>query len=179
MDTSCIVKGEGADLTEKQYTLMFKASIDAISEDKFSVTLTVSNTLNGDKTEDKTVTLEDVGIWNEDTDTYAANMYTISVKKNEDKSFDVTLTPKYEDVPISNPTIAGISVWPNKGSAYFTDKDFNVTRDGNTFHIEFKKPKKAPSKGRISFTTFADFETKDSTGATFKDSAYGHLSKSY
>ena len=179
MDPSCIVKGEGAALTEKQYTVMFKAAIDAISEDKFSVTLTVSNTLNGDKTEDKTVTLKDIGIWNEKTDSYAANMYTISVKKNEDKSFDVTLTPKYEDVPISNPTIAGISVWPNKGSAYFTDKDFKVTRDGNTFHIEFKKPKKAPSKGRISFTTFADFETKDSTGATFKDSAYGHLSKSY
>ena len=179
MDTSCIVKGEGADLTEKQYTLMFRAPIDATSEDKFNVTLTVSNTLNGNKTEDKTVTLKDVGIWNEKTDTYAASMYTISVKKNADKSFDVTLTPKQEDIPISNPTIGGINVMAKSGAAYFTDKDFKVTRDGNSFHIEFKKPKKAPSKGIISFSTFADFETKDSTGTTFKDSAYGHVSKNY
>ncbi len=177
MDPSCIVKGEGADLTEKQYTLMFKSSVDAISEDKFSVTLTVSNTLNGDKTEDKTVTLKDIGIWNEDTDSYSASMYTISLKKNADKSFDVTLTPKYDDVPISNPTIGSISVW--SGSKNFTNKDFNVTRDGNTFHIEIKNPKKAPSKGTLSFSTFADFEITDSTGTKFKDSAYGHLSKSY
>lgn len=179
MDTSCIEKGEGAELTEKQYTLMFKVATDASSEDKFNVTLTISNTLNGDKTEDKTVTLKDIGIWNEKTDNYAASMYTISVKKNEDKSFDVTLTPKYEDVPISNPTIGGIYVMAKKGAAYFTNNDFKVTQDGNTFHIEFKKPKKAPSKGTISFSTFADFEVKDSTGTTFKDSAYGHLSKSY
>ena len=66
-----------------------------------------------------------------------------------------------------------------KGAAYFTNNDFKVTQDGNTFHIEFKKPKKAPSKGTISFSTFADFEVTDSAGTKFKDSAYGHLSKSY
>ena len=130
MDPSSITKVESVNSTEKQYTLMFKVPIDSSSEDKFSVTLTISNTLNGEKTEDKTVNLKDIGIWNNKTDNYAANMYTISVVKNADKSFDVTLTPKDEDVPISNPSIGGIYVMAKSGSAYFTNNDFKVTKDG-------------------------------------------------
>ena len=179
MDPSCVEKGDSINPYEKQYKLMLKVPIDASSEDNFNVTLTVSNTLNGEKTEDKTVTLKDVGIWNEQTNSYTGTMYTISVTKNADKTFDVTLKPKYDDVPISNPTIGGISFFPKSGSSYFTNKDFKVTRDGNSFHIEFKNPKKAPAKGMLSFTTFADFETTDSTGTKIKDSAYGHFSKNY
>ena len=178
MDASAVTAVEGVDPTEKQYTLLLNVAKDLISEDRFTVTLTVSNTLNGKKTEDKTVQLKDVGIWNDETNSYGT-MYNISVTKNADKSFDVTITPKYEDVPISDARVEGVSAFAKKGAAYLTAKDFTVTRDGNKFHIEFKKPKKAPSKGTLSFTTFARFERTDSAGNKFTGNAYGHKSIDY
>ena len=39
--------------------------------------------------------------------------------------------------------------------------------------------KKAPSKGRLTFTTFVKFEKTDSTGTKFTGSAHGHISKDY
>lgn len=178
LDPSAVPAVEGIQPTEKQYTILVNLSKDLTSEDKFSVTLTVSNTLNGEKTKDKTVTLNDVEIWNNDTDSYGT-MYNISVTKNADKSFDVTITPKFDDVPIGDIRVEGVSAYAKKGSAYLTAKDFTVTKDGNKFHIEFKNPKKAPSKGRLSFTTFAKFERTDSAGTKFTGSAYGHKSIDY
>lgn len=178
LDPSAVAKVEGTDLIEKQYSILVSIPKDLSSEDKFNVTLTVSNTLNGNKTEDKTVTLNDVAIWNDDANSYGT-MYNISVTKNDDKSFDVTITPKSDDVPLTEPRLEGIYVWPKKGTDYFSDKDFKVTKDGFKFHIEFKNPKKAPSKGRLTFTTFVKFERTDSTGTKFTGSAHGHISKDY
>ena len=179
MDTSFVTVESGPVSTEKQYLLMFNVPIDAISEDKFDVALTVSNTLNGEKTEDKTVTLDKVAIWDENTDSYAASMFDIKITHNADKSFDVTFTPRYDNVPITNPKIGGIYISAKKGTSYFTEKDLKVTYDGNTVHISFKKPKKAPSSGTISFGTNASFEVTDSTGTRFTDLCIGNFTQKF
>lgn len=178
LDASAVAAVEGTELTEKQYTVLMNVPKDLISEDKFSVILTISNTLNGGKTEDKTVTLKDIAIWNDDTNSYGT-MFDISVTRNEDKSFDVTYISKSGDVSISGPRIEGLSCLPKTGTAYFTSKDFTVTRDGDKFHIEFKKPKKAPSKGTLSFSIFARFERTDSSGKKFTGVARVFKSQKY
>ena len=55
VESAKLVTGTGVNNTEMQYTAFVNVPVDASSEDKFSVTLTVSNTLNGEKTDDKTV----------------------------------------------------------------------------------------------------------------------------
>lgn len=180
MDTAKAVIGSGADNTDNQYVLLVPVKLgdSGNSEDKFSVTLTVSNTLNGNKTEDKVATLKNVGIWNNQGE-YSSAMFDAKITRNKDKSFDITLIPK-DGIPISNPRVNGVYLFGRGNStAFLQKKDFNITNSGNTFHVTFKKPKKAPKKGSFGIGFFADYELSDSNGNTYKGSAYKHVTKKY
>lgn len=178
MDSSKVTVGDGADLTEKQYTLMFKVAIDADSEDKFTVKLTVSNTLNGAPTEDKVATLKNVKIWNTKTDNYSATMFTISTTKNSNKSFDVTVTSK-EGFNVTDASVTGVRLYGKKNSTFLDVNAFKTSSSGNKVHITAKKPKKVPSKGTIYFYVFAKYEVTDSTGTTYTGKCFFPGRKSY
>ena len=178
MDTAKAVIGDSSSSTEKQYVIYVPIEAGS-SEDKFNVTLTVSNTLNGQKTEDKTATLKDIALWNDETDTYASSMFTLSATRNADKSFDVTINPK-DGFDVSDPKINSVLVFGGKNStAYFETKDFNVSYQDGKIHIEFKKPNKAPSSGTLQISTFANFQLTDSNGTTHTGKAYRNLNLKY
>ena len=177
MDSSVIVSAESVDSSEKQYTYMFKSAADASSEDKFNVTLKVSNTLNGKSTEDKTVTLKNVAIWNNKTDSYSASMFNVSAKKNSNKTFDISVTPK-DGVTVTGISIGNISIYAKKGTGYLNSKNLNTTVSGNSVHVASKK-KKVPSKGTFYYTIFVGFEITDSTGTKHTGRSYYNGSKKY
>ena len=164
VESTGLVTGTGVSNTEMQYTAFVKVPIDATSEDKFSVTLTVSNTLNGEQTEDKTVSLKDIALWNEDADTYVSSMVDVKTVKNG-SSFELTVTSK-EGVTITGYSVGSINIFAKKGTAYLNFKDCKYTVDGNRIIITSKK-KKIPSKGDFYINFFAKFERTDSTGTTF------------
>ena len=165
VDSAKLVTGTGVSNTESQYTALIKVPADVTSEDKFSVTLTVSNTLNGEKTEDKTVSLKDINLWDEDSDTYVFKLVDSKTVKNG-KAFELTVTPK-DGVTITKYSVGSIDIFAKKGTGYLTFKDCKYTVEGNRITVTSKK-KKIPSKGDFYITFFADFEKTDSTGTVFK-----------
>ncbi len=165
VETARLVTGNGVSNTENQYTALIKVPADVTSEDKFSVTLTVSNTLNGEKTEDKTVSLKDIALWNEDSDTYVFKLVDSKTVKNG-KAFELTVTPK-DGVTITKYSVGSIDIFAKKGTGYLTFKDCKYAVEGNRITVTSKK-KKIPSKGDFYITFFADFEKTDSTGTVFK-----------
>lgn len=175
MDTAKAVIGSGPESTENQYVIMVKLP-KVSSEDKLSVTLTVSNTLNGKATEDKTVTLKNINTWNEKTDSYTNSMVNISVVKGANKTFTVTVTPN-DGKPVTNFKVTNINLFYK--TKYFINKDFKVTYEGNKITISFKKPKKAISKGRLSFDVLANYVLTDSNGTTYSGRSYSHKIKSF
>lgn len=174
MDTAKAVIGSSPESTENQYVVYVKLP-KISSEDKLNVTLTVSNTLNGKATEDKTVTLKNVATWNEKTDSYSNTMLNVSVVKGANKTFIVTVTPN-DGKTVTNLKVTNISYFGK--TKYLVNKDFKVTYDGNKITIAFKKPKKAPSKGKLSFDVLGDFELTDSNGTKHTGRSYTHKMKS-
>lgn len=175
LDTDKVVTGAGPELSEKQYVLYVELP-KLSSEDKMSVTLKVSNTLNGKATEDKEVTLKDIATWNEKTDSYSNSMINIAAKKNADKTYSITVTSN-DGIPVSNAKIS--SVYASGKTKYVTNKGFKVSYDGDNITVAFKNPKKAPAKGTISFTVLADYVLTDSNGKTYSGRSYGYKSLKY
>lgn len=177
MDSSVIVSAESVDSSEKQYTYLFKSAADASSEDKFNVTLRVSNTLNGKSTEDKTVSLNNVAIWNSKTDSYSASLFSVSAKKNSDKTFDISVTPK-DGVTCTGISVGSVSIYAKKGTGYLNTNNLKVTISDNNIHVASKK-KKVPSKGTFYYTIFVGFEITDSTGTKHTGKSYYNGNKNY
>ena len=163
VESAKLVTGTGVNNTEMQYTTFVNVPVDASSEDKFSVTLTVSNTLNGEKTEDKTVSLKDIALWNEKNDTHVSSTADIKTVKNG-SSFELTVTPK-AGVTVKGISLSSIDVFAKKGATYLKFNDFKYTIDGNTITITPKK-KKLPSKGNAYINLLVKFEMTDSAGNT-------------
>lgn len=164
LDSAKLVTETGISNTEKQYTAYVNVPVDASSEDKFSVTLTVSNTLNGEKTEDKTASLKDIALWNDKTDTHVSSMADLKTTKNGN-TFELTVTPK-AGITVTDLSINSIEVFAKKGTTWLKFSDFKYTVDGNLITISPKK-KKLPSKANAYFNILVKFEVTDSTGATF------------
>lgn len=164
METAGLATGSGVNNTEKQYTAFVKVPVDATSEDKFSLTLTVSNTLNGKKTEDKTASLKDIALWNDSTDTYAAYMVDVETAKNG-SSFELTVTPK-DGVTVKGLSITGIDIFAKKGSSFLELKDCKYEVAGSRITVSSKK-KSVPSNGDLYYKILVEFEMTDSAGTTF------------
>ena len=163
VESAKLVTGTGVNNTEMQYTTFVNVPVDASSEDKFSVTLTVSNTLNGEKTDDKTVSLKDIALWNEKNDTHVSSTADIKTVKNG-SFFELTVTPK-AGVTVKGISLSSIDVFAKKGATYLKFNDFKYTIDGNTITITPKK-KKLPSKGNAYINLLVKFEMTDSAGNT-------------
>ena len=164
LESAKLVTETGISNTEKQYTAYVNVPVDASSEDKFSVTLTVSNTLNGEKTEDKTASLKDIALWNDKTDTHVSSMADLKTTKNGN-TFELTVTPK-AGITVTGLSINSIEVFAKKGTTWLKFSDFKYSVDGNLITISPKK-KKLPSKANAYFNILVKFEVTDSTGATF------------
>lgn len=175
MDKAKAVIGSGPESTENQYVILVMLP-KVGSEDKLSVTLTVSNTLNGKATEDKTVSLKNINTWNEKTDSFKDAMVNVSVAKGENKTFNLIVTPK-DGKPVTNIKVTNINFFGK--SKFFINKDFKVTYGDDKITIAFKKPKKAPSKGSLSFDVLSNFELTDSNGTVYKGKSYQHITKKY
>ena len=163
VESAKLVTGTGISNSEMQYTAFVNVPVDTSSEDSFSVTLTVSNTLNGNTTEDKTVSLKNIRLWNDEKDTHVSSTAEVKTVRNGN-AYELTVAPK-AGVTVKGISLFNAEVFARKGTTFLKYSDFNKTVDGNRITVTSKK-KKVPSKADAYFIVLVEFEMTDSAGNT-------------